>query len=115
MPFLKRTFRHYMMMKGWRGKTNRPLTWTEWRLFLAVAWRQGVVRSTRFRFWWQLVAIAFNKPRLLYDYITTLGVGEHFFTYRYVVRAQLLQQLEVLKEYQATQTLEERYQLSAVR
>lgn len=115
MPFLKRTFRHYMMMKGWRGKTNRPLTWTEWQLFLAIAWRQGVLRSTRFRFWWQLVAIAFNKPRLLYDYITTLGVGEHFFTYRYIVRAQLLKQLEALEEHQVTQKLEERNQLSAVR
>jgi radical SAM superfamily enzyme YgiQ (UPF0313 family) len=115
MPFLKRTFRHYMMMKGWRGKTNRPLTWTEWQLFLAIAWRQGVLRSTRFRFWWQLVAIAFNKPRLLYDYITTLGVGEHFFTYRYIVRAQLLKQLEALEEHQVTQKMEERNQLSAVR
>jgi radical SAM superfamily enzyme YgiQ (UPF0313 family) len=114
MPFLKRTFRHFMMMNGWRGKTNRPLTWTEWRLFLAVSWRQGVVRSTRFRFWWQLVAIAFNKPRLLYDYITTLGVGEHFFSYRHVVRAQLVKQLEALKEHQVQQKPEESHQLSAV-
>jgi radical SAM superfamily enzyme YgiQ (UPF0313 family) len=51
MPYLKRTFRHFMKMKGWRGKTNRPLTWRELRLFLGVCWRQGVVRSTRFRFW----------------------------------------------------------------
>ncbi len=101
MPYLKRTFRHFMMMNGWRGKTNRPITSKELRLFAALCWRQGVLRSTRFLFWWQLVAIALSKPRLLYDYITTLGVGEHFFNYRHIVKAQLLEQLEALKQTKA--------------
>lgn len=92
-PYLKRTFRHYMMMNNWRGKSCRPITATELRLFAAIVWRQGILRSTRFRFWWQLTAIALRKPQLLYDYLTTLGVGEHFFTYRYEVRAQLEAQL----------------------
>lgn len=98
MPYLKRTFRHFMMMNGWRGKTQRKITFHEMRLFTAICWRQGVVRSTRWRFWWQLVAIALNKPRLLYDYLTTLGVGEHFFNYRYEVRAQLRAKLADLKQ-----------------
>ena len=96
LPYLKRTFRHYRMMQGWRGKTNRPLSDHEWRLFFTLCWRQGIVRSTRFRFWWQLLAIALTKPRLLYDYLTALGIGEHFFSYRHVVKAQLLSQLESL-------------------
>lgn len=98
LPFLKRTFRHFMMMNGWRGKTNRPFTRTELRLFLSIAWRQGLLRSTRVRFWWQLLMIGLRKPSLLYDYMTTLGVGEHFFSYRYKVREQLLQQLQALKQ-----------------
>jgi radical SAM superfamily enzyme YgiQ (UPF0313 family) len=100
MPYLKRTFRHFRMMNGWRGKTQRQITSTEMRLFAAICWRQGVVRSTRFRFWWQLVAIAIIKPRLLYDYFTALGLGEHFFNYRYEVRAQLLEKLAALKSVQ---------------
>ncbi|MCG6137493.1 MAG: DUF4070 domain-containing protein [Nostoc sp. LLA-1] len=56
------------------------------------------MRLTRFRFWWQLGAIALTKPRLLYDYLTTLGVGEHFFNYRYEVRAQLQEKLAALKQ-----------------
>jgi len=40
LPFLKRTFRHFMMMNGWRGKSQRPITQHEARLFLAVCWRQ---------------------------------------------------------------------------
>lgn len=98
MPYLKRTFRHFQMMNGWRGKTQLQITRTEMGLFAAICWRQGVVRSTRFRFWWQLVAIALTKPRLLYDYLTTLGVGEHFFKYRYEVRAQLQEKLAALKQ-----------------
>ncbi|MEA5515490.1 B12-binding domain-containing radical SAM protein [Nodularia sp. UHCC 0506] len=97
MSYLKRTFRHFRMMNGWRGKTQRHLTGTEMRLFVTICWRQGVVRSTRLRFWWQLVAIALTKPRLLYDYLTALGVGEHFFKYRYEVKALLESQLAVLQ------------------
>ncbi len=111
MPFLKRTFHHFKIMNGWRGKTKRPITWTEIRLFAAICWRQGVVRSTRLRFWWQLVAIALIKPRLVYDYLTTLGVGEHFFSYRYHVRAQLQSKLAALKQVQLE---ESNYQLLPV-
>jgi radical SAM superfamily enzyme YgiQ (UPF0313 family) len=102
MLYLKRTFRHFKLMNGWRGRHKRPLTPTELRLFLAICWRQGVVRSTRFHFWWQLGAIALLKPRLLYDYLIALGAGEHFFNYRYQVREQLLKQLATLKQDQPT-------------
>jgi radical SAM superfamily enzyme YgiQ (UPF0313 family) len=112
MPFLKRTFRHFRMMNGWRGKTKRQITGTEIRLFTAICWRQGMVRSTRFRFWWQLVAIALTKPRLLYDYLTTLGVGEHFFNYRYEVREQLQEKLAALKQEQPQEKVA--YQLESV-
>jgi radical SAM superfamily enzyme YgiQ (UPF0313 family) len=97
-PFLKRTFRHFMMMSGWRSKSDRPITQQEWQLFWKLLWRQGVMRSARFRFWWQLAAIATLRPRLLAEYLATLGVGEHFFNYRYEVRAQLEQQLILLKQ-----------------
>ncbi|GAB4467893.1 MAG: B12-binding domain-containing radical SAM protein [Elainellaceae cyanobacterium] len=96
MNFMKRTFRHFRMMNGWRAQSDRPFTRTEWRLFSALCWRQGVLRSTRFRFWWQLLAIALTKPRLLYDYLVALGTGEHFFQYRHVVKAQLEEQLAAL-------------------
>ncbi|MEH2298784.1 MAG: DUF4070 domain-containing protein [Nostoc sp.] len=60
-------------MEGKRLKSKRPITWHELRLFPIIVWRQGVVRLTRFRFWWQLVAIAFQKPHLLYDYFVALS------------------------------------------
>jgi hypothetical protein len=42
----------------------------------------------------------FSKRRLVYDYLTVLGVGEHFFNYRYEVRTQLRQKLTALKQVQ---------------
>ncbi|GAX39485.1 radical SAM domain-containing protein [Tolypothrix sp. NIES-4075] len=98
LPYLKRTFRHFMMMNGWRPKIKRRFTWHEMRLFPVVCYRQGVVRSTRFLFWKQLSAIALQKPHLFYDYFVALSLGEHFFTFRHEVKAQLEAQLAVLKE-----------------
>ncbi|BAZ28290.1 radical SAM domain-containing protein [Cylindrospermum sp. NIES-4074] len=110
LPYLKRTFRHFTMMEGWRPQNKRRLTMTELRFFLAICWRQGVVRSTRWRFWWQLFAIALQKPHVFYDYLIALGVGEHFFNFRHEVKAQLEAQLEELQE---QPQVEVSYQLSS--
>lgn len=53
------------------------------------------------------MAIALSKLRLVYDYLITLGVGEHFFNYRHTVKAQLLAQLEALKQAKLTQEKQE--------
>ena len=45
--------------------------------------------------------IAWVKPRLVEEYLATLGIGEHFFAYRYEVREQLLKQLADLKQQKA--------------
>ncbi|MBW4600726.1 MAG: DUF4070 domain-containing protein [Calothrix sp. FI2-JRJ7] len=87
-------------VKALRGKTNRPITWHEIRMFATICWRQGLVRSTRLLYWWQLLRMIFSKRRLVYDYLTVLGVGEHFFNYRYEVRTQLRQKLTALKQVQ---------------
>lgn len=101
MAYLKRTFRHFRRMNGWRGKSMRKLDAQEWRLFRAILWRQGVVRSTRWRFWWQLAMIALRKPMLMEEYLSTLGIGEHFFSYRHVVREQLEAQLATVRQAKA--------------
>ncbi len=107
-PYLERTFRHFMMMRNWRGASDRPITRQEWTLFVKLIWRQGIVRPTRWRFWRQLAAIALHKHRLLPEYLATLGIGEHFFHYRHEVRAQLEHQLATLKQEQPKQLEGER-------
>ncbi|MEC4814772.1 MAG: B12-binding domain-containing radical SAM protein [Scytonema sp. PMC 1069.18] len=96
LPYLQRTYRHFMMMNNQRPKHKHRTTWHELRLFPIVCWRQGVVRSTRFLFWRNLLAIALHKPNLLESYIVALSLGEHFFKFRHQVKAQLQEQLEEL-------------------
>jgi hypothetical protein len=100
MAYLKRTFHHFSLMEGNLPRGKRPLTWHEIRLFLAICWRQGIIRGTRFHFWWQLGAIIRHKPERLDDYLATLGFGEHFFNFRHEVKASLIEQLAVLKRMQ---------------
>jgi len=114
LPYMKRTFRHFMMMDGQRPKMQRRLTWHELKLFPVVCWRQGLVRETRWRFWWQLIAIALQKQHLLYDYFVALSLGEHFFTFRHTVKAQLEEQLATFKQQKSQAQEESRYQLSSV-
>jgi radical SAM superfamily enzyme YgiQ (UPF0313 family) len=103
LPYLQRTFRHFSMIAGNRPKIRYPITLKEIRLFTAVCWRQGVLRSTRVQFWRQLVAIALHKPHLFYDYMVALGLGEHFFKFRHEVRAKLEQQLADMKAKQLSE------------
>ncbi|MBW4613994.1 MAG: B12-binding domain-containing radical SAM protein [Desmonostoc vinosum HA7617-LM4] len=114
LSYLKRTYRHFTLMAGRRPAIKRQLTWHEVRLFPAICWRQGVVRSTRWRFWWQLVAIALQKPHLFYDYFVALSFGEHFFTFRHEVKALLEKQLVVLQQQQTQHKEQASYQLSSV-
>ncbi|GAB4376510.1 MAG: B12-binding domain-containing radical SAM protein [Elainellaceae cyanobacterium] len=97
MAYLKRTFRHFNRMEGERPPSKRPLAAKDWRLLRGVLWRQGVKRSTRFRFWLQLGIIAISKPHLLFDYMAALAFGEHFFIFRHEVKATLEQKLAVFK------------------
>jgi hypothetical protein len=43
------------------------------------------------------MAIALRKPKLLFDYFVALGAGEHFFMFRYQVKAQLQAQLAAVQ------------------
>lgn len=114
LPYLKRTFRHFMMMEGWRAKYQRTLTKAEWDFLKAICWRQGILRSTRFHFWWQLIVMAWRKPNLLYDYLIVLGVGEHFFKFRYEVKAELAAELALLQQQELENKETASLQLEAV-
>ncbi|MFM7428121.1 MAG: B12-binding domain-containing radical SAM protein [Elainella sp.] len=105
MNFLKRTYRHYMMMDENRvcAPQKRTVSSQEFKSFLAVCWRQGVVRSTRLQFWWQLVSMALKKPKLFYEYTGVLLAGEHFFKFRHEVRQELEQQIAAIKQAKLSQ------------
>ncbi len=100
MPYLKRTFKHFMMIEGWRAKYQRILTKSEFKFLMSICWRQGVLRSTRFVFWQQLITMIRRKPHLLYDYLIALGVGEHFFKFRHEVKAEIESELAEFQQHE---------------
>lgn len=95
--YLERTFRHFQKINPQRPQVNRKITNHEIRFFVNLCWRQGIIRPTRWSFWRGIWTIAMEKPCLLYDYLVALGIGEHFFSFRHVVKSKLLEQLAGLR------------------
>jgi radical SAM superfamily enzyme YgiQ (UPF0313 family) len=56
---------------------------------LRVAWRQGMIRETRGRFWRHLASMAVRNPRVLAYYLTVCAHNEHFLDYRQAIRDEL--------------------------
>lgn len=50
-------------------------------VFARLCWRQGVLRSSRFLFWKQLLGMYRNNPSRLFKYITLLVLGEDMFAF----------------------------------
>jgi len=93
--YLDRVYRHIMMMGVPKVKsTAQPVTWEQVRAGLILIWRQGIKRSTRWKFWHHFINVLRHKPALLTKFFVTCAYGEHFMVYRQVVRNQLERQLE---------------------
>jgi radical SAM superfamily enzyme YgiQ (UPF0313 family) len=103
VKFLDRVFRHYMVMKDAnyprRAKVGRKrMNLLHLRALLLILWRQGVARTSRWRFWqrlWQMYRI---YPRGVGSFISTCGQAEHLLDYRRRVRDDIQRQVQALRE-----------------
>jgi radical SAM superfamily enzyme YgiQ (UPF0313 family) len=92
--YLARVYRHFMNMQP--APHKRPfqmLEWVELRAVLTICWRQGIKRSTRGQFWWQLFSMLRRNPEVFVPYMSNCGLLEHFLHYRQLVRSQVETQL----------------------
>lgn len=92
--YLSRVYRHFMNMQP--APHKRPfqmLEWVELRAVLTICWRQGIKRSTRGQFWWQLFSMLRRNPEVFVPYMSNCGLLEHFLHYRQLVRRQVETQL----------------------
>jgi radical SAM superfamily enzyme YgiQ (UPF0313 family) len=64
-------------------------------ILIRILWRQGLIRSTRWRFWHHLVSIARRNPSALAHYVTVCAFNEHFLVFRRLVRSGINEQLHV--------------------
>jgi radical SAM superfamily enzyme YgiQ (UPF0313 family) len=93
--FLDRVYRHYLLLgqatypKKSKQARTRKLNWVTIRALMIMAWRQGVVRKTRWQFWYNLYRMYQQNPGGVSSYLSTCAQAEHFLDYREVVREQV--------------------------
>ncbi len=96
--YLDRTFRYFMKLGLPKHSGQVQLNWIKLRALLILLWRQGVVRSTRWKFWNYLFTILRDKPSVVSAYLTVCGHVEHFVEYRQIVHDQISEQLAAYLE-----------------
>lgn len=96
--FLDRTYRHYRLLgeatypkKGKRAR--KQVNWVMLRALLTICWRQGILRSTRWQFWRNLLSMYYHNPGGVSSYLSVCAQIEHFLEYRQIVRDEIEAQL----------------------
>ena len=93
--FLDRTYRCFLKLGPPKCSTTLKIpSWVDVRALGIVIVRQGVKRSTRWKFWHHLFSILWHNPSVWEHYLTLCAHNEHFLEYRQIVRDQIEQQLE---------------------
>ena len=99
--YLDRIFRYYIKLGYNKNATKSfSLSWKNIRALGLILGKQGVLASTRWKFWRNLIQVLVRKPQQIETYLTLCAFLEHFTEYRSIVREQIYTQLE---QYQATQ------------
>ncbi len=94
--FLDRTYRCFRALGA--PRCQPPAQFPELiilKAFVLIMWRQGVKRSTRWKFWHHLVGILVYNPKVFDHYMSVCAQNEHFLEYRDIVRQEIAAQLAV--------------------
>ncbi len=103
--YLDRVYRHFLILGA--PVCKAPSKWPSWidlRALLLICWRQGVKRSTRWKFWHHLYSIIKNNPGVWDHYLTVCAHNEHFLEYRQIIHDQIEAQIA---EFEASQAKEQ--------
>jgi radical SAM superfamily enzyme YgiQ (UPF0313 family) len=92
--YLDRTFRYFMKLGIPKHSGKRKIDRKSIKALLTICWRQGMLRETRWQFWFNLVRILLRSPKLVPLYIVACAYLEHFIEYRQIVTKKINEQLE---------------------
>ncbi len=116
--FLDRTYRHFLLLgeatypkKGKSAK--KKLDWVGIRALFIIAWRQGLVRDTRWQFWRNLWNMYRLNPGGISSYLSVCAQIEHFVEYRDIVRREIEAQLDQFLQEEARLIAQEKIQEQA--
>jgi radical SAM superfamily enzyme YgiQ (UPF0313 family) len=91
--YLDRVYRYFMKLGVPKHSGKRKINAKSLSALLTICWRQGVRRSTRWKFWYNLSQITKRNPRLVPLYFVACAYLEHFTEYRQIVRDKINAQL----------------------
>ncbi|ELS00874.1 Fe-S oxidoreductase [Xenococcus sp. PCC 7305] len=91
--FLDRTYRYYLKLGAPKHSSKRSIDFKTLKALLTICWRQGIVRSTRWKFWYNIIRIFLRSPSLVPLYFVSCANIEHFTEYRQIVRDKINAQL----------------------
>ena len=91
--YLDRVFHYFMKLGIPKYHHKRKIDSKSISALLTICWRQGVVRSTRWKFWYNLSQVIKRSPRLVPLYFIACAYLEHFTEYRQIVRDKINAQL----------------------
>ncbi len=92
--YLDRTYRCFLMLGAPKCKPPAKFpALVDLKALLIVCWRQGAVRSTRWKFWHHLFSIMKENPGVWEHYLAVCAHNEHFLEYRQIVRSEIEAQL----------------------
>ena len=92
--YLDRVYRYFLKLGA--PRVSAPFKMPEWvaiRALATVVWRQGIKRSTRWKFWHHLFSMLRRNPAVADQYLILCAHNEHFMEYREIVRQQIEAQL----------------------
>ena len=103
--YLARISRYYLKLGIPQHVMKRKIDPKTIKALLTLCWRQGFIRSTRWKFWYNMMRIYLRSPRLVPLFLISCAYIEHFTEYRQIVRdkinAQLAAYLATKKEQEA--------------
>lgn len=108
--FLDRTYRHYRLLgtapchqkrrekakqvAQSQTKARKSIDWQMIKAFAVICWRQGILRKTRFSFWWYLWKMFLHNRSGIPSYLGVCAQAEHFIEYRERVKQSIELQLQ---------------------
>lgn len=91
--YLERVFNYFMKLGIPKYNQKGRIDYKSIVALLTICWRQGIVRSTRWKFWYNLSQVVKRSPRLFTSYFIVCAYLEHFTEYRQIVRDKINAQL----------------------
>lgn len=99
--YIDRTYRCFLKLGA--PKAHPPFKWPAWidiKALGIILWRQGMKRSTRWKFWHHLFSVMIRNPGVWEHYLMVCAHNEHFLAYRQIVKDEIERQLQELKNQQ---------------